>query len=40
VPLEKVSLILIIGILPLKEARLVILLRAVAFRAIFLVGFP
>jgi len=40
VPLEKVSPILIIGILPLKEAYLVILLRAIAFKAIFLVGFP
>jgi len=38
--LEKVPPILIIGILPLKEAYLVILLRAVIFRAIFLVGFP
>jgi len=39
VPLKKVSPILIIVILPLKEARLVILLRAVTFKAIFLVGF-
>jgi len=38
VPLKKVSPILIIGILPLKEARLIVLLGAITFRAIFLVG--
>jgi len=39
VPLEKVPPILIIGVLPFKEARLILLLGAVVFKVIFLVGF-